>query len=79
MCCYFDDVIQLEFFDLDNILIYKKLHKSTLIYDISYKTLIDSKLDLKKNGFIRIYDRTSYLALFSSRKFDSIYNSFRCL
>ena len=47
-CCYFDDVIQLELFDLDNILIYKKLHKNTLIYDISHKTLIDSKLDLKK-------------------------------
>ena len=47
-CCYFDDVIQLEFFDLDNILIYKKLHKNTLIDDISHKTLIDSKLDLKK-------------------------------
>ena len=47
-CCYFNDVIQLGFFDLDNILIYKKLHKNTLIDDISHKTLIDSKLDLKK-------------------------------
>ena len=47
-CCYFNDVIQLGFFNLDNILIYKKLHKNTLIDDISHKTLIDSKLDLKK-------------------------------
>ena len=40
-CYYFDDIIELEDFDLDNILIDKKSHKNILIYDISYKTLID--------------------------------------
>ena len=42
-CCYFDDIIKLEDFDLDNTLIDKKSLENTLIYDISYKTLIDPK------------------------------------
>ena len=37
-CYYFDDIIKLENFDLDNILTDKKLSKNILIYDISYKT-----------------------------------------
>ena len=40
-CYYFDDIIKLEDFDIDNILIDKKLYKNILIYDISCKTLID--------------------------------------
>ena len=40
---YFDDIIKLEDFDLDNILIDKKSHGNILIYNISYKTLIDPK------------------------------------
>ena len=51
-------MIKLENFDLDNILMDEKPHENILIYDISYKTLIDSKplrirLD-KIDGFIRI-------------------------
>ena len=42
-CYYFDDIIKLEDFDLDNIFIDKKSHENILIYDISYKILIDSK------------------------------------
>ena len=42
-CYYFDDIIKLEDFDLDNILIDKKSHGNILIYNISYKTLIDPK------------------------------------
>ena len=42
-CYYFDDIIKLEHFDLDNILIGDKSHGNILIYDISYKTLIGSK------------------------------------
>ena len=41
--CYFDDIIKLEDFDIDNILIDEKSQKNILIYDISYKTLIGSK------------------------------------
>ena len=62
-CYYFDDIIKLEDFDLDNVLIDKKSHENILIYDISYKTLIDSKplrirFD-KIDEFIRIYDGTT--------------------
>ena len=43
LCYYFDDIIKLEDFDLDNILIDKKSHENIFIYDISYKTLTGSK------------------------------------
>ena len=65
---YFDDIIKLKDFDLDNILIDKKSYENILIYDIPYKTLIGSKPLLvrfdKTDGIIRIYDRTRYLTLF---------------
>ena len=52
-CYYFDDIIKLEDFNFDNILI-------DVLYDISYKTLIGPKplrvrFD-KIHGFIRIYN-----------------------
>ena len=52
-----------------------------MIYDISYKTLIDPKplriiLD-KIDGFIRIYDGTRYLTLLGSEKYDAIYDKIR--
>ena len=70
-CFYFDDLIKLEDFDLDNILVDKKSLESVLIYGISYKTLIDPKsLRIRfdqTDGFIRIYDGTRYLTLFFGR------------
>ena len=33
-CYYFDDIIKLEDFDIDNILIDEKSHEIILIYDI---------------------------------------------
>ena len=55
----------------------EKSHENLLIYDISYKTLIDSKLlhirfD-KIDGFIRIYDGPRYLTWLGSEKYDAIY------
>ena len=52
-----------------------------MIYDISYKTLIDPKplcirFD-KTDGFIRTYDETRYLTLFAPEKYDDIYNRIR--
>ena len=39
MCYYFDDIIKLEDFDIDNIFIDEKSHKNILIYNnISYET-----------------------------------------
>ena len=71
-CYYFDEITKLEDFDFNNILTVKKSHEKTLIYDISYKTLIGPKpfrirLD-KIDGFIIIYDGTRYLTLFGSEK-----------
>ena len=73
-CYYFDDIIKIEDFDPDNILIDKKPQENDLFYKISLKKLIDSKpLHIrfdKIDGFIGFYDRTRYLVLFGSEKFD---------
>ena len=79
MCYYFYDIIKLEDFDIDNILIDEKSQENILIYDISYITLVGLKtlrirFD-KINGCIRIYDGTRYLTLFGSE----IYNRIRHL
>ena len=54
-----------------------------MIYNISYKTLIDPKplrirFD-KIDGFIRTYDLTRYLTLFGSQEYEAIYNIIRYL
>ena len=43
-CYYFDNIIKIEDFDLDNTLTDEKSHENILIYGISYKTLVGSKL-----------------------------------
>ena len=57
---YFNDTIKIEDFDPDNIKIDEKSHENILVYNISYKSLIDSKpLRIRFNkidGFIRVYD-----------------------
>ena len=82
-CYYFNDIIKLEDFDIHNILIDEKSHENILIYDISYNTLTGSKpLGIrfdKIDGFVRIYDGTTYLTFFGSEKYDAIYNRIRNL
>ena len=82
-CCYFNDIIKLEDFDLGNMLIDRKSHENILIYDILYKTLIESKpLSIrfdKIDGFIRPYDGTWYLTLFGCGKYNVIDNKIRYL
>ena len=72
----FDDIIKIEDFDLDNILIDEKSYGNNLVYNISYKRLTDSKplrirFD-KIDRFIRVYDGNRYLVLFESKNIDSI-------
>ena len=43
-CCYFDEIIQLEEFHIDSILIDEKSYKIILVYDITYENLIDPNL-----------------------------------
>ena len=81
---YLDDIIKLDDFDIDNILIDAKSHKNILIYDISYKTLIGStplrtRFDIKIDGITRIYERTRYLTLFGSIKYDAFKDKIRYL
>ena len=73
-CYYFDDIIKLEDFDIDNILIDEKLQENILIYDIFFAYWFD-----KIDGFIEIYNGTRYLILFGSEKYDAIYNRIRYL
>ena len=42
-CSYFYDMIKIEDFDLDNILVNKKSCENILVYNILYKSLINSK------------------------------------
>ena len=63
-CYYFDEIIKLEDFNLDNILIEKKSHENTFIYNISFKNLTGSKalrigFD-KIDEFIETYNGTKY-------------------
>ena len=80
---YFDGIIKLEDFHLDNILIDEKSRENILIYNISYKTLIGSKyLQVrfdKTDEITRIYDGIKYSTLFSTKKYDAIYDRIRCL
>ena len=79
---YFSNISKLETFNL-NILIEKKSYKNNLIYDISYKNLIDLEplhiRFFKINEFIRICDGTRYLTLYGSKKYEAIYNRIRYL
>ena len=54
-----------------------------MIYDISYKFLVDPKpLQIrffKIDGIIKIYDGARYLTLFGSKEYEAIYNRIRCL
>ena len=82
-CYYFNDTIEIEDFSLDNILIDEKSNENILIYNISYKTLIGSKLLRirfdKIDRIIRIYNETRYLTLFDTKKYDAIYGRIRYL
>ena len=82
-CYYFDDIIKIEDFNLDNILIDEKSYEKILVYNITHKNLIDSKplriIFDKIDGFIRVHVGTRYLVLLGSEKYDSICDRIRYL
>ena len=43
MLLFFDDIIKIEDFDLDNIVLDEKLYENSLVYNISYKTFVADK------------------------------------
>ena len=61
-CYYFDDIIKIEKFDFDDILLDEKSYENILIYDVLYKKLIGVKplhiIFDKVDGFITRYDGT---------------------
>ena len=77
-CYYFDEIIKIEGFDFDNILLDERSYKNILIYGIWCKNLIGAKplriMFNKVDEFIRVYDGTRYLVLFGPEKYDAIYN-----
>ena len=77
---YIDDMIKIQDFNLDNILIDEKSYENILVYNVSHKHFIATPLRIrfdKIDGFIRVYDGTKYLVLFGKEKYDSIYNRIR--
>ena len=75
---YFDDMIKIEDFILDDIFIDETSYRNILVYNISYKTLSDAKpfhirFD-QTDRFISVYDGTRYLVLFGSENYDFSYN-----
>ena len=78
---YFDEIIKIQDFNLDNILIDEKSYENIAIYNISYKNLIAKLLHIrfdKIDGFIRVYDGTRQLVLFGSEKYNFIYIKIKC-
>ena len=65
-CYYFDDIIKIGDFDLDNNLIDKKLYENILVYNISYKNLIAAKPFCIR--FDKIDDGNRHLVLFGTKK-----------
>ena len=64
---YFGDMIKIEDFDINKIFIDEKPLENVFLYNISSKSLVDSKplcvtLD-KIDGFVRVYDGTRILVI----------------
>ena len=82
-CYYINDIIKIEDFDLDNVLTGKELYENILVYNISYKSLIDSRpLRIRSDEideFIRAYDETSNLVFSGSENYDSTYDRIKHL
>ena len=70
------DIIKIEGFDLNNILLSEKSYEKILMYDVLYKTLFGAKplciIFDKVNEFIRDFDRMKYLVLVSPEICDAI-------
>ena len=81
-CYYFDDIIKIENFNLDNILIVKKSYENILVYNNTYKYLIGKPSPIrfgKIDKLTRVYDGTRCLVLFGNGKYHSICNTIEYL
>ena len=72
-CYYFDDIIKIENFDFENILLVEKSYETILLYVVSYKNLIDAKP--LRIIFSKVdYVGTKYLVLLGPEKDDAIFD-----
>ena len=83
--CFFNDMVNITSFDLNNIKLDEKSYKSILIYYIGYATIKDSKyvkiysenpLNLifsKVNGYLEEINQNKYLTLVPSNESKKIY------
>ena len=82
-CYYFNDIIKIEDFDLDYILIDEKSQEIILVYNISHESLIGAKpLPIRFDKIeesIRFYNGIKYLVSFGGKKYDFIQNRIRYL
>ena len=66
----FEDIININDIDLNNILLDEKSYENSLIYDMAYKTTFEPKLlgiiFHKVGGYIRKYDSTKHLEVTNS-------------
>ena len=72
---YFDDIMSVG--------VLLNSYENNLFFDILYKTFMGAepfriRFD-QIDGFIKIYDGTRYLALFSAKRYDAIYERIRYL
>ena len=76
VCYYFGDIIKIEDFGFDNILLDEKSYENILTYGISYETLLAAKplgfMFNKVYGFIR-----DNLILFGLEKYNTTYSRIR--
>ena len=72
-CYHFDNIININDLDIDNILMNEKTCKNFMVYKNAYNTLCGSKplhINFNKvNEYVGIFDTTRYPALFYSEKF----------
>ena len=77
-CYYFCDIIKVVDINFSHVLLDEKSHANILIYNISYKNLMGAKplcvFFNKIDGFIKVDDRTRYIVLFGSERYNAIYD-----
>ena len=82
-CYCFDDTMRVCDITFNDILLNQKSYKNTLIYDVSYKTILVEKPSHirfdKIDGFIKVHDGIRYLVIFDYWFYDEIYNRIRYL
>ena len=82
ICYYFDNIINIDDLDLDNIVLGEISYENIWIYHAAYKTSYGEKplCDIFDNtdGYIREHDSSKYLALFyPNEKHKRIFDRFR--